>query len=200
MIIIVVIFFWRFFLPFRWSCILVQFFNYMLNFKDHKDFVNLWNRTEKYLTIFQTLQMIEVLHCIVKLVPSSPVTTFMQILSRVFVLWVISPAPDSQSCIGAPLILGSWSLAETTRYLYYSLNIINMLPYFVTWCRYSFFLFLYPTGVTGELTMIYNSLSYFRSNKMFSRDLPNSWNFSIDFPLVLVGVMLSYIPRKLAFC
>jgi very-long-chain (3R)-3-hydroxyacyl-CoA dehydratase len=157
----------------------------------------LWKRVETPLAIFQTLQLVEVLHCIVGLVPSNPIITFEQIVSRILVVWGVAwPFASSRASIGIFLITGSWSLAEVTRYLYYALNIVNLVPYSLTWCRYSFFLILYPSGVSGELLTIWASLAEIARNSALSFALPNSFNISFHYDLILMGIMLLYIPRK----
>jgi len=155
----------------------------------------LWNNVQVPLAIFQTLQLIEVVHCIVGLVPSNPIITFEQIISRILVVWGVAlPFASSRDSFGIFLITGSWSLAEITRYLYYALNIINVVPYLLTWCRYSFFLVLYPSGVTGELLTIYASLNEIAKNPNLSLALPNVLNISVHYDIILMGIMLLYIP------
>ncbi|RWS31236.1 ptpla domain protein-like protein, partial [Leptotrombidium deliense] len=155
----------------------------------------LWKQVELPLTIFQTLQLIEVLHCIVRLVPSSPVTTFIQIASRLIVVWgILKPVLESRSSIGVALVVGSWSLAEITRYLYYALNLMNCVPFALTWCRYTFFTFLYPSGVSGELILMYAALPYIAKRQLYSYPLPNFANVSFHYNLAIILLMLSYIP------
>lgn len=155
----------------------------------------LWNNVQLPLAIFQTLQLIEVVHCIVGLVPSNPIITFEQIISRILVVWGVAlPFASSRVSLGIFLITGSWSLAEITRYLYYALNILNVVPYVLTWCRYSFFLILYPSGVTGELLTIYASLNEVAKHPNTSFALPNFLNVSLHYDYILMGIMLLYIP------
>lgn len=156
----------------------------------------LWNNVQLPLAIFQTLQLIEVVHCIVGLVPSNPIITFEQIISRILVVWGVAlPFASSRDSLGIFLITGSWSLAEITRYLYYALNILNVVPYLLTWCRYSFFLVLYPSGVTGELLTIYASLNEIAKNPNIALALPNFLNVSVHYDIILMGIMLLYVPR-----
>lgn len=49
---------------------------------------------------------------------------------------------------GLPMLLVAWCIAEITRYLFYVLALYNACPSILIWCRYSFFLILYPTGVS----------------------------------------------------
>ena len=141
--------------------------------------------------------MIEVLHCLVGLVPSSAFQTFIQIISRLIVVWgILHPVPETRISYGVPLILLAWPLAETTRYLYYALNIYNVVPYLLTWARYSLFIILYPTGVLGELLIMGKSFNYIKERLLWSITLPNFANVSFYYHIALILVMLSYIPCK----
>lgn len=62
--------------------------------------------------------------------------------------------------------------------------------------RYTFFIVLYPMGVTGELLTIYAALPYVQKTGLYSVTLPNKYNFSFDYYTFLIVVMISYIPRK----
>lgn len=67
-------------------------------------------------------------------------------------------------------------------------------------CRYTFFIVLYPMGVTGELLTIYAALPYVQKTGLYSVTLPNKYNFSFDYHTFLILTMISYIPRKCAIC
>ena len=59
---------------------------------------------------------------------------------------------------GAGLMILSWALVEVPRYLFYVSALITgdatkKTPYPLFWLRYSLFAVLYPTGITGELTV-----------------------------------------------
>lgn len=62
--------------------------------------------------------------------------------------------------------------------------------------RYTFFIVLYPMGVTGELLTIYAALPYIQKTGLYSITLPNKYNFSFDYYSFLILTMFSYIPRK----
>ena len=52
----------------------------------------------------------------------------------------------------------SWSLVEVPRYAFYLAALVTgdatkKTPYPLFWLRYSLFAVLYPTGITGELTV-----------------------------------------------
>ena len=50
---------------------------------------NLYNNVSYWLRLFQSLALLEVLHAALKLVRSNPFLNFIQILSRLLVVWVI---------------------------------------------------------------------------------------------------------------
>ena len=173
----------------------------MIRFLLHVKTTGKWTGTEAFesvsvcLSIFQTLQFIEVLHCVVGLVPSNAIQTAMQIASRLVVVWgILWPVTESRNSLGFPLLMSAWSVAEATRYSYYALNLYDLVPYLLTWARYTFFIVLYPVGVTGELLAIYSSLAVIARTGLFSIPMPNPLNVSFYYEYALVGVMLSYIP------
>ena len=154
-----------------------------------------WNSVACCLTFFQTLQFIEVLHCVVGLVPSSAIQTAMQIFSRLVVVWgILRPVVEARDSLGFPLLMSAWSVAEATRYSFYALNLYDLVPFLLTWARYTFFILLYPVGVTGELLAIYSALRPIARSGLYSLPMPNPLNVSFHFEVALVGIILSYIP------
>jgi hypothetical protein len=114
-----------------------------------------WADTVTRLTY---LQIAEVVHSAIGIVPSSPVTTGVQICSRVALVQVLNCLPyESWPNLGfVYMMLVSWSITEIVRYLYYVVNTLGLKIPPLTWLRYSTFLVLYPSGVTGELGVIVN--------------------------------------------
>lgn len=175
-----------------WSYGLVQVLTYIAKRGDYKD---VWLHVRYSVSIFQTLQLIEVIHCIVKLVPSNAFQTFIQIVSRLVVVWgILLPVVESRNSIGVPMLLMAWSIAELTRYLYYALNIYELVPYVLTWLRYTLFIVLYPIGVSGELLTMVSAFPYIRDKQLLSYPLPNFANISFYYHYMIVLIMLSYIP------
>ena len=63
---------------------------------------------------------------------------------------------------GAALMILSWAFVEVPRYLFYISAILagdatKGTPYPLFWLRYSLFAVLYPTGISGELSVFLNS-------------------------------------------
>uniref|UniRef100_A0A674PJG7 Very-long-chain (3R)-3-hydroxyacyl-CoA dehydratase n=1 Tax=Takifugu rubripes TaxID=31033 RepID=A0A674PJG7_TAKRU len=144
----------------------------------------LYYSIEKPLKFFQT-----------GIVPSSVVLTGFQVLSRVFLTWAITHSVrEVQSEDSVLLFVTAWTVTEIIRYSFYTFSLLNHLPYLIKWARYTFFIVLYPMGVTGELLTIYAALPYVQKTGLYSITLPNKYNFSFDYYAFLIVVMLSYIP------
>lgn len=147
------------------------------------------------LKIFQTAAILEILHCAVGIVPSSTLITAMQVASRVIVTWPVTHSvKEIQDNTGILLFLLAWTVTEIIRYSLYAFNLLNYRPYVLQWCRYTFFLVLYPIGVTGEILTIYASLPYVKETQLYSIPLPNRANFSFSFYVCLLCGIASYIP------
>ena len=157
--------------------------------------VNMYLKVETLLKISQTAALLEILHCLVKIVPSSPVLTGFQVLSRLFVLWLVTDlVPSTQEAPGVIMYLLCWTVTEIIRYSYYVLNLVGSAPYIIMWCRYTFFFVLYPVGVAGELITIYYALGVVKETGMLSISMPNVVNFSFSYYSFLIFVMFCYIP------
>lgn len=146
---------------------------------------------------FQTIQLLEVVHCMVGFVKSSAFQTFMQILSRIIIVWVaLIPFPETRETVGLYMILWAWPLAETTRYIYYALNLMKLNLYIVTWARYTLFIALYPLGVSGELLILYQLLQVSQRTGAYDYPLPNKLNVSFYGDIAICVLVLTYVPCK----
>ncbi|CAF0759490.1 unnamed protein product [Brachionus calyciflorus] len=184
-----------------WSLILYVTVQTGLTWKTQNDVLtskNLYKNNEFLLQIFQTAALLEVVHAAIGIVRSNPVLVFVQVLSRITVVWFVAyPFESPRSSVGILVVCTAWSFAEIIRYVYYALNIIGKIPYFITWCRYSFFIALYPIGVTGELICMYYAAKYLEPlniRKRYSFLLPNNLNISFDIYYFFILTMLLYIP------
>jgi very-long-chain (3R)-3-hydroxyacyl-CoA dehydratase len=115
------------------------------------------------LTGFQLAMLLDVVHAAVGLVRSPLFTAAMQVASRVLVVLVLHRFELARSSrVGLALILAAWSPTEIIRYAFYCLKSLGRddasLPAPLLWLRYSSFLVLYPTGITGELLILYTAL------------------------------------------
>lgn len=175
-----------------WGYILIQSVRHLLV---SKSFAGLWNNHSTSILIFQSLAALEVLHCIVGLVPSNYLVTGMQVASRLFQVWgILYSVKEVQNTPAVAVVCLAWGLTEVVRYSYYFTNVISESPRFLTWCRYSLFLGLYPMGVSGELCNIFLALGPIKQRQIYSLLLPNRLNFSFSFYYANLLLALSYIP------
>ena len=136
----------------------------------------------------------EVVHAIVGIVRSSPFTAFLQVSSRLLVVWLVFvPCEDVQNSPVSTLAILSWCFVEVPRYLFYALNIMDASPFLLTWIRYSLFFILYPTGISGEVLSMWKSLSFFENNPDYSVVLPNKWNVSVSVYATLLIFLVVYV-------
>ncbi|KAK6061711.1 tyrosine phosphatase-like protein, PTPLA [Cooperia oncophora] len=119
----------------------------------------------------------------------------MQVTSRVVLVWpILHTCATARESVGVPMLLLAWSITEVVRYSFYAFTLFNAVPYFLTWIRYTFFIVLYPLGVTGELLTLVGSLPEVAEKKYYSLEMPNALNMGISFYWVLIGAALFYIP------
>ena len=119
----------------------------------------LWVQLKDPLTYVQTAAVMEVVHALVGLVRSPWMTVAVQVASRILLVWCYSrPYVSCQSHWSLFLMVASWSCAEIPRYLFYicaQFQEGHEIPYVLFFLRYSLFMVLYPTGISGECLQMY---------------------------------------------
>ncbi|XP_036861918.2 very-long-chain (3R)-3-hydroxyacyl-CoA dehydratase 1 isoform X1 [Manis javanica] len=177
-----------------WLVLAIAMVRFYMEKGTHK---GLYKSIQKTLKFFQTFALLEIVHCLIGIVPTSVLVAGVQVSSRIFMVWLIThsikPIQNEESVV---LFLVAWTVTEITRYSFYTFNLLNHLPYFIKWARYNFFIILYPVGVAGELLTIYAALPYVKKSGMFSIRLPNKYNVSFDYYYFLLITMASYIPSS----
>lgn len=109
----------------------------------------------------QSLAALEVLHVLLGLVRSPLPTTFIQVSSRMILIWALVARFSSThaSPIYTTMVL-AWSLTEVPRYSYYALGLLALQPPpWLTWLRYSTFYVLYPLGAGSEALLALSTIS-----------------------------------------
>jgi very-long-chain (3R)-3-hydroxyacyl-CoA dehydratase len=101
----------------------------------------------------------EVVHAMTGLVRSPWTTVALQVASRVLLVWGYSkPFTACQEHWSLYLMVASWSISEIPRYLFYVFSQFQSaaeIPYVIFYLRYSLFMVLYPTGISGECLQMY---------------------------------------------
>lgn len=158
-----------------WLYILCVSIFYMLAFRSFSSSVDKSNAIIKgyydnngvIISVVQTAAVLEIVHSAIGLVSSPFLTTLIQVGSRLLVLHgFTNQAPSSHYNPSIFLMIISWALVEVPRYTFYALNLVpstsgSNLPYPIFWLRYSLFMILYPTGISGEILQIISSHSYY---------------------------------------
>mmetsp|Transcript_28125 Transcript_28125/g.90666 ORF Transcript_28125/g.90666 Transcript_28125/m.90666 type:complete len:799 (-) Transcript_28125:124-2520(-) len=143
-----------------------------------------WGRSSKYVIVGQLLMILEVFHAVLGMVRSPVFTTWLQVQSRLWILFATMACASAQSQPFCGLMVLSWSLVEIVRYSFYLCALFLVaakVPYALFWARYSAFFVLYPTGIAGELG---TALSVVASSK----------DFSSSVLFVIKCIMALYIP------
>lgn len=119
---------------------------------------------QQALFYVQMAAMLEVVHAMIGIVRSPVRVTFMQVSSRVVVLLFLLKSPNAMSSLGGGLMVLSWSLVEVPRYAFYMCAVVTgdatkKTPYWLFWLRYTLFIVLYPSGITGEILVYREALN-----------------------------------------
>jgi very-long-chain (3R)-3-hydroxyacyl-CoA dehydratase len=107
--------------------------------------------------ITQIMQIGEIIFPLLKLSPGSPFMSFIQIASRIIIVFAFLDKTTSPFIAG--LILIPWSLADSVRAAFYIFKNNKILLHL----RYNLFIVLYPLGVMGEILAIEDKIHYWRN-------------------------------------
>ena len=139
------------------------------------------------LAIAQGLAIFEIINAILGIAGANWLLTTMQVFSRFLIagllLWIpfetILEIDATLPITGFALISIAWSVTEIVRALFYLTDLLNTSIKAVVFARYTFFIFLYPIGVTGEFLVMYDFWKW--------------REFAIDpFNIILALIALSY--------
>jgi very-long-chain (3R)-3-hydroxyacyl-CoA dehydratase len=126
------------------------------------------------LNIAQGMAVLEILHAALKWVRSPVGSTAAQVFSRVLVVILIDYFTHSYGQLwpitknGILIVSIAWGITELVRYSFYFLGLFDKQPKWLLWMRYTFFIVLYPLGVTGEWLIIVTPLFMFFSLRLYT--------------------------------
>eukprot|EP00051_Salpingoeca_urceolata_P027182 m.480339 g.480339 ORF g.480339 m.480339 type:complete len:781 (+) comp21794_c0_seq1:714-3056(+) len=154
------------------------------------------------LQVFQTGAVLEIVHAVVGFVKSKPATVFKQVFSRVALVWaIIYMCPETLNLPEFTWMGLAWAITEVIRYSWYGLkDLLGAAPYPLTWCRYSFFIILYPVGVTGELCLNWAATKHlpFLLDNTSLKETDDGFSFlsklNTAYQTFVILFMLAYIP------
>jgi very-long-chain (3R)-3-hydroxyacyl-CoA dehydratase len=153
------------------------------------------------LKFTQTLALLEILHAVFRLVRASPVTTAIQVASRILVVWGVlelypqvvettdifgrsAPGPKGGPLAFAGILL-AWGITECIRYGFFVWRegSSQRVPWWLTWLRYNTFYVLYPLGISSECWLLYVALGPAEKDTKLK-----------GYDLFLKAMLLFYIP------
>ena len=169
---------------------------------------SVYDAVEVPLLAAQTAACLEVVHAIFGIARSPVLVTAMQVSSRLMVVWgVLWVSPPSRTAtlvfgnvfgteigLGVPSLLVCWGITECVRYSFYFCKLRGKVPPFIVWARYSFFILLYPLGVSSELWCAYSGFSHLVNSGRWSLLMPNKYNVALHFPSIQIMFFLGYVP------
>ena len=174
-----------------WSCFFLKVTNYLINSKSVQE---IYSNTHLILECCQYGAFLEIIHSIIGLVKSSIFATSIQIIGRIIIV-VILQFFQSAVSQGYFLIYFAWSIVEIVRYTYYIMNLLQKdfvkfnIPYILIWCRYSFFVVLYPIGVSGEMSTVWNAKKDFNKYILYQTD-----KYTFTAADLIYPIWIFYIP------
>uniref|UniRef100_A0A3P9LXC3 Very-long-chain (3R)-3-hydroxyacyl-CoA dehydratase n=1 Tax=Oryzias latipes TaxID=8090 RepID=A0A3P9LXC3_ORYLA len=139
----------------------------------------------------QTLAAVEVLNAAFGVVRTGVIPTFIQVVGRNFILFIIFGSLDEMH--NRPVVFFVfylWSAIEIFRYPFYMLGCFNTEWKTLTWLRYTVWIPLYPLGVLAEAVAVLQAIPIFDKNNLFSIPLPQAIGGSLSFSYVLQGYLI----------
>ncbi|KAG9397041.1 Protein-tyrosine phosphatase-like PTPLA [Carpediemonas membranifera] len=154
-----------------------------------------------YIQIFQTTMLLEVVHSLIGFVRSPFMTTLMQVLSRIFLVWVILfPTNAVTEAVrvfpSVSTMFIAWSITECVRYSFYAINLWTTVPWPLQWVRYSAFFILYPLGAGSEMVCaLYAAYLYLKNPELEMFAVPiGSTGYTLKASYLILAGCSTYIP------
>ncbi|VYS70897.1 unnamed protein product [Arabidopsis thaliana] len=160
------------------------------SFLSNKTIISAYASAGFLISLFQTAAILEVLHGAIGIVPSGFLSPLMQWSGRThFILAIVGQIKEVQDSPWLSITLVAWCIGEMIRYPHYAFTCLGRCPYWLTYLRYTGFIVIYPTGLVGELLIMYKALPYVKERNLYA-------NFFSVFPFsyydFLWAVLLVY--------
>ncbi|SOS80431.1 protein tyrosine phosphatase-like protein, putative [Plasmodium sp. gorilla clade G1] len=181
-----------------WTVILFTSLQYVFN-KEKYPITTFWSNYKNIITITQSLAIFEIFFTIIGIINSVVSIVTIQVFSRLFVVYLIfNFLPNTNKWILSCLI--AWAIIDIIRYLFYSLNILNLRFNILASLRKKLPLILYPIGITSEVVCTLASLNNIYATpflRTYPYSMPNNINFQIDIYYFCIVVLILYIPGSI---
>ncbi|XP_023024038.2 3-hydroxyacyl-CoA dehydratase 2 [Leptinotarsa decemlineata] len=155
--------------------------------RDGPDFFPVvYEHVGRVVCVMQLLQCLEILHPLFGYVKGGMFLPFVQIVGRLFVLFLnVEKEPRIQKMPVVFYLFLSWSAIEIIRYPYYMTQLYKKENKLLTWIRYSAWIILYPVGFICEGVILFRNLIFVDQSGKWSISLPNSLNFTFHYSTFL---------------
>lgn len=182
-----------------WSTVTLRAILLIPALTSHDKLFGLYDALFPLLRATQTLALLEIAHAALGLVRASPVTTVMQVASRLMLVWgVLTPYSElivtknafgrsQQGTVGGPIGLAgchlAWGITEMIRYGFFvwKEGVSDSVPGWLMWLRYNTFFVLYPIGISSEVILMYLAIEPAQDGKT-------------GYEWVLKAVLAIYVP------
>lgn len=117
---------------------------------------SIFNISEKVwinIIIFQSFQVLEIVHCYINIVPSDIVATSGQVISRINIIICSYFYPEILVHPISTIMILVWTLSEVNRYSYFLFSAYGFKIDIMRKVRYSVPILLYPLGWLVEVPM-----------------------------------------------
>ncbi|GAB67744.1 tyrosine phosphatase [Plasmodium cynomolgi strain B] len=181
-----------------WLSVLFVSLQYVIN-KEKYPQNSFWPNNKQLITGTQSLAVLEILFTLFGLINSVIGIVTTQVCSRLFVVYLVfNYLPENNQWIFSCLI--AWAIIDIIRYLFYSLNLLNVHVNLLASLRNKLPLILYPIGITSEVVCTIASLKNIHSTpflRAYPYSMPNNLNFQIDIYYFCIFVLILYIPGSI---
>ncbi|KAI1705150.1 protein tyrosine phosphatase-like protein, PTPLA domain-containing protein [Ditylenchus destructor] len=153
-----------------------------------------WARMFSSFVACTSLQYMDVLHSVMGLTKSGWKMVTLQVTGRLAVLWIINGNEEIHAWLPVFILLVNYFIAEQFRYPYYALHSTGISLWPITWLRYSMWMLLYPLGLIMESIIFLRAIPFYYKSGVYSLQMPNAWNFSYNFGVVLGAFTVVVFP------
>nr|GEW25197.1 protein-tyrosine phosphatase-like protein [Tanacetum cinerariifolium] len=147
----------------------IALFRILVDFLSTKSVNGAYASAGELICTLQKLAFIEVLHGAIGIVPSGFLFPLLQWAGRThFLLAIVRGIDEVQELPAVFITFVAWCFIEIIRYPFYALSCVGNCPSFLTYLRYTVFIVIYPTGVTGEMWTMYKSLQVIMDKHIYA--------------------------------
>ncbi|XP_074295116.1 uncharacterized protein LOC141622982 [Silene latifolia] len=168
----------------------VAFYRIIVGFLATKSFNGAYASSGDLVCLLQKVAFLEVIHGALGIVPSGVLLPLLQWGGKShYLLAIIRNINEVQESPSIFTTFFGWCIGEFVRYSYYSLYCIGNCPCWSTFIRYTAFIPIYPSGLAGEMWLMYCALPYIKNKDLYG-DLFSALPFT--YSTVVQAILVCY--------